>query len=117
MANTYTISKIILPNGDICNIKSTINLFGICSTNAATAAKTVSITGFNLTNGVTIQVKFTYENEANNPTLNVSSTGAIAITLPNDNLSPWDAGEVVSLTYDGTSWNINDYGKVEVVIF
>lgn len=90
-------------------------LYGECSTGADTAAKTVSISGFALAAGVTIQVKFTYANTAASPTLSVSSTTAASIALNNGNLSPWDDGEVVTLTYDGTNWNINDYGKIEVI--
>ena len=90
-------------------------LFGVCETEAATAAKTVSITNFVLVSGATIKVKFTYTNSAANPTLNVSDTGAASIYLVNGNISPWEANEVVSLTYDGTNWVINNYGKIEVV--
>ena len=89
--------------------------YGTSSEAAATAAKTASITNFTLTSGVTIYVKFTNANSAATPTLNISSTGAKSITLPNGNKTPWDAGEVVSLTYDGTSWNINNYSKIEVI--
>ena len=89
--------------------------YGTSSEAAATAAKTASIANFTLTSGVTVYIKFTNINSAATPTLNISSTGAKSITLPNGNKTPWDAGEVVSLTYDGTSWNINNYSKVEVI--
>lgn len=50
--------------------------YGTCSTAAATAAKTVSCTGFGLITGAEIVVRFTVTNTAVNPTLNVNSTGA-----------------------------------------
>ena len=92
-------------------------LYGTCATEASTAAKVVSnINGFSLTSGVTIHVTFTYANSATSPTLNVNSTGAKSIILNNDNISPWDAGDTVTLTFYDDTWLINDYGKVEVVI-
>ena len=53
--------------------------YGTCSTEAATAAKVVSCTGFALATGSEITVKFTVTNTASNPTLNVNNTGAKAI--------------------------------------
>lgn len=91
-------------------------LHGTCSTEASTAAKVVSdITGFTLTAGVTIHITFTYANSAATPTLNVNGTGAKTVVLNNDNISPWDAGDTVTLTYYDNAWLINDYGKVEVI--
>lgn len=98
-------------------------LYGTCSTGASTAAKVVTCASFDkLEIGITIHVKFTNQNTAASPTLNVNSTGAKAIvgmlsdtgssstsvTTPN-----WAAGSVVSFTYDGTSWVMNDaYGRL-----
>ena len=77
-------------------------LYGTCGTAAATTAKTVTCTNFSgFETGVTIHVKFTYGNTASAPTLNVNSKGAKTI----QNLgSGWDAGAVVSFTYDGSYW-------------
>ncbi len=50
--------------------------FGVCSTSAATAAKTVACTGFALITGAEITVFFNTTNTAANPTLNVNNTGA-----------------------------------------
>ena len=47
-----------------------------CNTASATAAKTVSIPGFTLTQGACIRVEFTNGNDVAYPTLNVSGTGA-----------------------------------------
>lgn len=91
-------------------------LYGTCATAAATAAKVVTCANFDkLLTGVTIHVKFTYHNGVANPTLNVNSTGAIAIkrygtTAPSTSAaSSWQDGAVVSFTYDGTYWLQNDW--------
>ena len=54
------------------------NRYGVCSTSAATAAKTVAVTTgtFALETGAQVTVKFNNANTANSPTLNVASKGA-----------------------------------------
>ena len=91
-------------------------LYGTCATAAATAAKVVTLSDFSeLVTGVTIHVKFTYSNTASNATLNVNSTGAKPLCshgttrVGTTEKTSWNAGAVVSLTYDGTSWVMNDY--------
>lgn len=91
-------------------------LYGTCSTAAATAAKVVTCSDFSeLVTGVTIHVKFTYSNTASSATLNVNSTGAKNLCsygttrVGTTEKTSWKAGAVVSLTYDGTSWVMNDY--------
>lgn len=91
-------------------------LYGTCTTAAETAAKTVSISGVTeLTTGLTIYVRFTNANGVANPTLQVNSLTAKAIkrygtTAPSTSAaSSWNAGAVVSLTYDGTYWMLNDW--------
>ena len=54
-------------------------LYGTCSTAAATAAKTVTLEGFELQSGVTVAVKFTVTNTAASPTLSINSSDAKAI--------------------------------------
>ena len=78
--------------------------YGTCSTGANVTAKVVSCDGFILHNGVTIDVKFTYEHGVSSATLNVNSTGAKTIT--GATTGAWNAGDVVKFTYDGTNWNI-----------
>jgi len=56
------------------NLASTA--YGICDTAAGTAEKTVNMTGFYLTKGVTVHIKFTNANSAASPTLNINETGA-----------------------------------------
>lgn len=93
-------------------------LYGTCATAQGTAAKTTTIEGVTtLTTGLTIHVRFTNANTIANPTLNVNSLGAVAIkrygtTAPSTSAaSSWNAGEVVSLTYDGTYWMLNDWNN------
>jgi len=73
------------------------------------------MTGFTLTTGATIFVRFKYENTATTPTLNVNSTGAKSMVSRHDsssasnlgttdNTTGWEAGAILCLTYDGTYW-------------
>ena len=87
------------------------NLYGVCSTAAATAAKEVTIDysgTLTLFAGLTVHVKFSNANAAENPTLNVNGTGAVSIaqygttTIPKN--TTWPGGSVVTFVYDGTSW-------------
>ena len=91
-------------------------LYGTCSTAAATAAKVVTCADFTtLFTGVTIHVKMTNSNTVANPTLNVNNTGAKSIkkygtdAVGTNATQSWYAGSVVSFTYDGTNWIMNDY--------
>ena len=105
-------------NSGTTGVKQSINdgNYGVCSTAAGTAAKTVSIPGLIVQPGVTIHVKFTNTNSASNPTLAVNSTPAKSIVLygttaigTTAETTGWNAGAVVALTYDGTYW-IRDQG-------
>lgn len=58
------------------NGSAAITHYASCSTAAATAAKTASITGFTLATGARVTIKFTNTNTAAAPTLNITSTGA-----------------------------------------
>lgn len=116
MASVTTgyISEVKIDNGAVQNIGS--SAYGECSTAAATAAKTVDMTGFTtLIKGATIHVKFTNSNTVANPTLNVNNTGAQLIkrygtTAPSTAASnSWNSGSVISFTYDGTYWQMNDW--------
>ena len=85
--------------------------YGTCSTAAATADKTVSCTGFNLTTGAVIYVRFTVTNTAavGNLTLNVNSTGAKSIKYRNGNIN--SAGNLAAnrtycFIYDGTYYQL-----------
>ena len=82
-------------------------LYGNCTTATETAAKEVTIPGFDtLVAGVTIHVRFENANTASSPTLNVSSTGAKLIykygtTKPGTTAqTSWQPGSVIALTYN-----------------
>lgn len=83
-----------------------ITHFATCSTAAATQAKTVSVTGFNLVTGARVTIKFTVTNTAANPTLNVNGTGAKAIKYRGAaiNTGYLAANRVYEFVYDGTDY-------------
>lgn len=89
--------------------------YGVCSTAADTAAKTVTVDNFSLEAGAVVIVKFTNANSIASPTLNVNGTGAKSImrygtttTSTGTTTTGWVAGAVQMFTYDGTNW-IRDY--------
>ena len=90
-------------------------LYGISSTAGATAEKIVTLPDFDtLVEGITIKVKFLYSNTAADPTLNVNGTGALPIyrhgvTAPGtSSYDTWAANAVLSFTYDGTAWRMEE---------
>ena len=85
--------------------------YGICSTAAATVAKTVDIDGFKLDTGSWIAIKFTVTNTgaAGSLTLNVNNTGAYSIKYRNGNLDDKGylaANRIYLFLFDGTYWQI-----------
>ena len=82
--------------------------YAVCSTAAATAAKTVNLTGFVLGVGARILVRFDTTNTAVNPTLNVNGTGAKAIRYKNATVtaSVLAAKATREFVYDGAYWQI-----------
>lgn len=103
-------TKLLEIDGDISQINSKLTpMYGYCETASANVAKTVTITNFTLVTGRTVYIKFEHENSAEDPTLNISGTGAIRIVrYGTDPVSEqeiqWSDGEVKCFTYDGTSW-------------
>lgn len=96
--------------------------YGVCSTSASTQAKTVSITGITaLTEGLEIRVKMTNAQTYNGtPTLNVNSLGAKTIKQHGSTDAvryQWQAGEVISFTYDGTYWVIENNSLATTTYF
>lgn len=91
-------------------IASNNMLYGVCSTAAATAAKTVAISDskFTLQTGATIVVKFTITNTAANPTLNVDGTGAKAIYYNGAAITAGylKANKIYQFIYNGTQWDL-----------
>lgn len=92
---------------------ATVNRFGTCSTAAATAAKTVSITTgtFSLEAGAMVAVKFSNANSASSPTLNVASTGAKNIFVNGAQITTNSGAKgllkgTVIFIYDGTQYHL-----------
>lgn len=91
--------------------------YGECGTAAATAAKTVTITGFpaTLVAGISVAVKFTYSNSVANPTLSINSGTAYPIIRYGTSgpattvASSWASGTVVLVIFDGAYWRICSY--------
>ena len=92
---------------------ATINRFGTCSTEYATAAKTVSITdgNFSLEKGARVIVEFSnIANTADNPTLNVANTGAKNIFHKGVKITTGETKALLAgicdFIYDGTQWHL-----------
>ena len=91
---------------------ATANRYGTCSTAAATAAKTVSITAGTptLEAGLRVTVKFSSANTAGTPTLNVNSLGAKDIYFKGTKITTGDEKGllkgVCDFVYDGTQWHL-----------
>lgn len=87
-----------------------VTQLGTSSTASATAEKAVTLSGFVLATGATIQVTFTNANTADVPTLNVNATGAKAIyneagtAVSATNPFYALAGATVEFIYNGTNW-------------
>ena len=90
------------------NGSANITHYGTCSTAAATAAKTVALTGFTLVTGAIITVRFSATNSAANPTLNVNNTGAKAIRYRNAAITAGylAANRTYTFVYDGRYYQL-----------
>lgn len=110
----------ITTGGSTYHVGST--LYGTCDTAAGTAIKVAVVEGFDtLETGVTVHIKFTNSNTASNPSLEIrpSSTSgqqASHAIFVDETRRPgttaftsWFSGSVVSFTYDGSYWRMNDY--------
>lgn len=114
------LGKYTIDSGPAYPVGST--LFGVTETPAATALKIVKDTtylGSNFTallDGVTVHIQFKYGNTAkSNLQLKIGNTVAKTITNPGGIFS-WAAESIVSFTYDGTNWVVNDAGVPPQVI-
>lgn len=76
-----------------------------CSTAGNTAVKTATCEGFKLAIGSRVMVKFSNKNTAQNPTLNISNTGAKPIFYRGASIATdyIQAGDVHEYVYDGTN--------------
>ena len=77
-----------------------IHHYATCSTAAATAAKTVALSGFALATGARVLVKFTVTNSAANPTLDVLSLIHIFLLSGDEPPSPDTLGRGVDLLFE-----------------
>ena len=101
-----------------------------CATGSATAAKVVNVANNSasfpsLTNGLQIRIRFSYQNTADSPTLNVNGSGAYPIKLNSSDAMPaygWRGGEIIGFTYYSSTWyqdegligNENAYGTLRL---
>lgn len=95
-------------DGVAFNGQEDIAHYGTCSTEAGTAAKVVSLSGFALKTGSRVMVKFTVTNTAGSPTLNVNGTGAKSIMYRGAAISAGylAANRVYEFVYDGTNYEL-----------
>ena len=82
--------------------------FGICELSPTYQNRSVNIPGFSMTFGAKVSILFRYGIAVENSTLNVSSTGPIAIYYKGDPLPSnyVKAGTVVDFVYDGSYWQV-----------
>ena len=83
------------------------NGYGTCTTAAATAAKVVTLSGYNLTINGYVSVKFTYDVPAN-ATLNINGKGAKNIFYKGAKITAGviKAGVIATFVYDGTQYQL-----------
>ena len=84
-----------------------ITHYGVCSASYATAEKAVELPGFSLSKGARVAVKFSYQNTAKNPTLNVNKTGPKPICYADgkvERVNMWSPGIIVEFIFDGANW-------------
>ena len=120
------LNEVIFPTGDY--IIDTHTYYGTCTTAGATTAKAVTCADFTtpMTDcpaGTSVRVKFTHGNTAEAPTLNINSQGAKPIvkygtTEPGASTGcSWRADSIVTFTYDGTNWIMNDVNDFAKTVF
>ena len=82
--------------------------FVVCSTDGATAAKTIDAEGYELKEGTGVIVKFNNDNTADNPTLNINGTGDIPIYYNGEAIKAEyiTADRFLQLMYDGTNYQV-----------
>lgn len=89
--------------------------YGVCDTSSTTSNKTVSITGFVLSAGGIVSVKFHYETGTFS-TLNVNSTGAKTVKyMGSDFPVALRAGDTGTFIYDGTYYHLIAIDRVRPI--
>ena len=112
-ATATTSANGLMSASDKSKLDNTNDAYGTCTTDAATAAKVVTVADNNkwvLKSGSRVIVKFSATNTAQNPTLNVNNTGAKSIVyntavITTSNLGyAGTANRYVEYVYDGTNY-------------
>ena len=82
--------------------------YGVCSTDATTAAKVATIANFILLKNMPVSIRFTKSINVDGATLNISSTGAKPLFIQGAALQGGlvKAGCTITVIYDGTNYNI-----------
>ena len=83
--------------------------YATCSTAAGTAVKLVTISGFVLTTGVHVRIKFTNTDTTTDKStlkLNVNGTGEKSIRFKNSSIGELLNSVVYEFVYDGTNWEM-----------
>lgn len=99
-------------------VRPNSNTYVVCSTAGNTATKTVTSTGFALTSGKHITVKFTNENTAKNLKLKVNTLGAKSLLYRGEDIGeqPIAANSILEFVYNGTAFEciggMGDSGKI-----
>ena len=109
------------PQGAIASHAAWGDAYGACDTAGATAAKTVSLSGFTLRTGGVVAIRFTNTNTAANMTLNINGTGAKQVLYNRKAVPAYmiEGGEIIFMMFDGTYWNMlggesnGDYGDLD----
>lgn len=95
-------------NGNMDTLDEAFARYAVCSTAAATAAKTVTIPGFKLFAGAVVYIKFDVTNTAPYPTLDVNSTGAAQIYYRGGAIvaGTLAANRTYAFVYNGTQYEL-----------
>lgn len=85
-----------------------VNSFGIVNTAGNNSRKATTITNFKLIAGAQVTIKFTNNNTANDPTLNVSETGDVPIRYNGNNIeaNKLTNTKIYTFVYDGVGYNL-----------
>ena len=96
-----------LDNNTTYSPQSLGNGYGTCSTAAATAAKVVTLSGYNLTTNGFVAVKFTYDVPAN-ATMTINSKGAKSIYYKGAAITAnvIKAGDLATFVYNGSQYHL-----------
>ena len=91
--------------------------YGTCDTDAGTAAKVATLSGYSLVNGGIVAIKFSKDVTSASSTLNINSKGAKAIYFKNAALGTnvIKAGDLVTLIYDGSYYRILAIDRAQTV--